>query len=730
MARPLAVIGFTYFLSLMLASAAGLSVSVLLALLLFVFFLFCLLLRPLRKKPALLAGLLAAVAAFAIFSAVEASVFRPLERAAGRTDSVTLMTTDEPYVTDTSRRYDVIVRESKLLPEGTRLYLWLSDAETAPEPYTLLTGEVELGLQKRQGLLSSARADGIVLQAWPAVWAGMTMTAADHKPWTARFQYLREEARRRIAARLPGEEGPLTAGICFGAKRELSEATTADFRGAGLSHLLAVSGLHTTLLAGAVLGLLRLLRVPKRLAALLSSGAVLFFMGLTGFSPSVMRAGMMCLVVLAGHLFRREADGLNSLGLALLLLSVPNVYAACDPGLLLSASATAGLLVLQPRIKGAVLSVRPFAGRQVLSGLVSPLSVSLSALLATTPVVALCFGEISLISPLSNLLAVPLGSLLMILGCLAVLLGGLPLLGPALYDAAGALAKVLLSLSHWLGNTFLSFISTRSPYLLLWFFAAGLLLFAGWRLLRGRGVRMAAALSAVLLTGGLLTNTLAMRGVTTVTALDAGNGAAVLLERDGRAALVVTGESAGGRMGRIGTMLKRRGIRQLDFLLFPDSNEQALFDIGLLLGRVEAARVLYDPDGKNAYQAEAFTREEQRLLLGETGVSFWDDCLLERRRDGWVRIRVGDTRLLLCPSAAKATALPPDWMQTNLVIYSQLPPAQAGILTVQAGVLSCREKDVSVASRLLPFAGYPVRMTARDGDVEAVTRGRGDVAFR
>ena len=154
--------------------------------------------------------------------------------------------------------------------------------------------------------------------------------------------------------------------------------------------------------------------------------------------------------------------------------------------------------------------------------------------------------------------------------------------------------------------------------------AAGLLLFAGWRLLRGRGVRMAAALSAVLLTGGLLTNTLAMRGVTTVTALDAGNGAAVLLERDGRAALVVTGESAGGRMGRIGTMLKRRGIRQLDFLLFPDSNEQALFDIGLLLGRVEAARVLYDPDGKNAYQAEAFTREEQRLLLGETGVSFWE----------------------------------------------------------------------------------------------------------
>ena len=69
-------------------------------------------------------------------------------------------------------------------------------------------------------------------------------------------------------------------------------------------------------------------------------------------------------------------------------------------------------------------------------------------------------------------------------------------------------------------------------------------------------------------------------------------------------------------------------------------------------------------------------------------------------------------------------------MQTNLVIYSQLPPAQAGILTVQAGVLSCREKDVSVASRLLPFAGYPVRMTARDGDVEAVTRGRGDGAFR
>ena len=70
--------------------------------------------------------------------------------------------------------------------------------------------------------------------------------------------------------------------------------------------------------------------MPRRLSALLTAAIVLIFMALTGFTPSVTRAGVMCLVLLAGQMVRREADSLNSLGLSLLLILAANPFAVMD----------------------------------------------------------------------------------------------------------------------------------------------------------------------------------------------------------------------------------------------------------------------------------------------------------------------------------------------------------------------------------------------------------------
>lgn len=136
--------------------------------------------------------------------------------------------------------------------------------------------------------------------------------------------------------------------MCTGDKTALSPDVTFGFRQAGLSHLLAVSGLHMAILAQAVLGLLRFLRVPRRWAALGAAGVVVPFMLLTGMTPSVVRSGVMCLVLLAGQLLRRRADSRNSLGFALLLLVLPNPYVVLDVGLQLSFAATVGLVALGP----------------------------------------------------------------------------------------------------------------------------------------------------------------------------------------------------------------------------------------------------------------------------------------------------------------------------------------------------------------------------------------------
>ena len=135
---------------------------------------------------------------------------------------------------------------------------------------------------------------------------------------------LRRAARLEIYSQ-PGmeDERDVMAGMAFGFKSGISTETTRMFRALGVSHLLAVSGLHTALLAQAMLALLRFLKTPRKAASLLTAGFVLLFVALTGFTPSAVRAGVMSMVMLLGLLFGREPDSLNSLGLALLVIALP-----------------------------------------------------------------------------------------------------------------------------------------------------------------------------------------------------------------------------------------------------------------------------------------------------------------------------------------------------------------------------------------------------------------------
>ena len=102
-----------------------------------------------------------------------------------------------------------------------------------------------------------------------------------------------------------------------------------------------------------MLGILTACRLPKRFAAGLTMAGVLCFMALTGFVPSVMRSGIMLLFYLGSQVMRRNADSINSLGLAVFLLGLANPYAAADTGLLLSFSATLGLLLFPPLRDGS-----------------------------------------------------------------------------------------------------------------------------------------------------------------------------------------------------------------------------------------------------------------------------------------------------------------------------------------------------------------------------------------
>jgi competence protein ComEC len=245
---------------------------------------------------------------------------------------------------------------------------------------------------------------------------------------------------REAAAVLPPASAGLLPGLAVGDTSGLTPEVEADFRAAGLTHLLAVSGANLAIVAGAVLALLRLLRADPRLAAVLSALAVLGFVVLARPSPSVVRAAAMAAVVLLALAMGRGRSALPALAAAVLVLLPIDPALAVDPGFALSVLATAALVLLAPGWSHALQR------RGWPRWAAEAVCVPAAAFLATAPLVAGLSAQVSPVAVLANLLAVPAVAPATVLGVLAAVLSplGAPLAQACAWAAGPAVGWLVL----------------------------------------------------------------------------------------------------------------------------------------------------------------------------------------------------------------------------------------------------------------------------------------------
>ena len=237
--------------------------------------------------------------------------------------------------------------------------------------------------------------------------------------------------RRRLADNverfLPQPYGGIAAAMAVGWREDLTPEVQGVFRRAGLSHLLVVSGLHLTLLCGAFLHDRLFWGKLRRTRAVLSAVNVLLLMTITGFTPSVCRAGIAAIIYDVGLVFLLPADSLTSLGASALLLGVLNCYAGCDVGLQLSYCATMGVLFAGTLLREYKLEhpeLPPLRGL-LLKG-AGLLAVPFFAAVFTLPVQLWQGMPVSGAALPANLLALPLVKPLLYGSILCALLGWLP----------------------------------------------------------------------------------------------------------------------------------------------------------------------------------------------------------------------------------------------------------------------------------------------------------------
>ncbi len=414
----------------------------------------------------------------------------------------------------------------------------------------------------------------------------------------------------------------IVAGMLSGETDGITDEDYTVMRGAGLAHLFAVSGLHCAFLV--TLLALVLPRHRRRIFCGVTIVVLLFYMCMVGLSPSVVRACIMQIFLLIAPLFRRDSDGVTALSVALMVILLCNPFAIHSVSLQLSFAATFGIVLLSGRLYEFFTKPAEHWGdkmRRVWSFLCAGVSVTLGAMIFTTPLVAYHFNTLSLVSPLSGILALPIAGYGFMTSFVTTLLSFLWL----------PLAKVVGWVSFGLlyAVVYIAYLLTRWPYhavyfsnplLRIWLVGTylGFILCYVVKRWRKRKYLIATAASALVLILSIFINSLDYRaGDINVTALDVGQGESVVLYSKGDAMLVDCGSSnsyidAGNyAVDRLNSM----GFRRLKAVTLTHFHADHANGLAVLLSTVKVD-TLYVPDIEDEYGV----REELEIIAQRHGV--------------------------------------------------------------------------------------------------------------
>jgi len=264
-------------------------------------------------------------------------------------------------------------------------------------------------------------------------------------------EQIRARAERALDGGMPTREAALARGFVLGEDQRIDPATVEDFRRAGLSHLLAVSGQNVALLALLAMPLLALLGMPLRARLLWIVAAIVVYVPLAGGGPSIVRAGVMGALTLLATFAGRRASRLYGLAIAAIVTLAIDPRIGADIGWQLSFAAVLGILAIARPLRRTIVSRLGSGG---LRGAVAEgAAVTVAATLATAPLIVFHFGELSTVSLFANLLALPAVAPAMWLGMLTSIGAQVPGFPAAVPNAIAApLLAYIAAVAGWCGK--------------------------------------------------------------------------------------------------------------------------------------------------------------------------------------------------------------------------------------------------------------------------------------
>ncbi len=416
---------------------------------------------------------------------------------------------------------------------------------------------------------------------WRAVDESETGPAG--RPWADRFAAW---AMATMARGLPEEDEALQLlwAMTLGWKTALTGEVAEPFMRSGTMHVFAISGLHVALIAGLLITFLRVCQLPRRWCALFIIPLLWLYTGATGWQASAIRSTVMMSVIVAGWLFARPSDLLNSLAAAAFIILVWDPAQLFQAGFQLSFAVVLSLALLGPildAIRRRMFQYDPWVPddlrprwqhwlRRPIDYVTSSTAVSLVAWLGSLPLIAAYFNLCTPISLVANLVVVPLSS-----GALACSFGSLvagpfvPIAGELFNHSAWFLMTLMIRASEWAAAVPLGCFHVPGPNWpgFLAYYAALGGIFAGiFRRPRLRGW-FAAGLAALVATSAALAMTARHEFRLTIIPMNGGGVVHLASPRAGEDWLIDCGDDASAGFV-LKPYLRGEGLNRIENLLF------------------------------------------------------------------------------------------------------------------------------------------------------------------
>ncbi len=263
-------------------------------------------------------------------------------------------------------------------------------------------------------------------------------------------------------------------GILIGDKTDFSDEMYRRFSNAGMSHIVAVSGMHLSILFSILILLLHNVQLHHKQALLLSIPVIIIFAATAGFTPSVCRSVVMMLMMIGATLLYQRYSPINALFISLGIILVVSPYSLFSKSLILSFGATFGILAyckyalyLLKRIIRFPETKVPFLNKALHGStnfLCSSFAISVSAFIGTAYFTAFLFGNVSYIQFFTNLWIIPIVSIVFCLGiivCIAVY--AVPFLVPVLKIPLNFFINIIFHTANYFGEDKFAFQIPEMP---------------------------------------------------------------------------------------------------------------------------------------------------------------------------------------------------------------------------------------------------------------------------